>query len=74
MPGRRLGMNTGRTRLNSLSVRRVSEVAGYLSTQMFPVIGCSRFLTETSWRTMDGETGTKGRPLLPPQEWKRAEV
>src|SRR5450759_3190956 len=31
-----------------------------------PVIGCSRFLTETSWRTMDGETGTKGRPFLPP--------
>ncbi len=33
-----------------------------LSTQMFPVIGCSRFLTETSWRTMDRETGAKGRP------------
>src|SRR5260370_19327249 len=29
---------------------------------MFPVIGCSRFLTETSWRTMDRETGAKGRP------------
>jgi hypothetical protein len=58
---------TIRTRVNSLSIRRVSEVAGCLSAQMFRVIGSSWFLTETSWRTMDGETGTKGRPFLPPR-------
>jgi hypothetical protein len=66
--------NTLRCRLNSLSVRRVLLVAGHLSMQMFPVIGSSRFLTETSKRTTDRETGTKGRPHLPEQARKRAEV
>jgi hypothetical protein len=42
--------------------------------QMFPVIGCCRFHAETSRRTMDRETGTKGRPHLPEQARKRAEV
>jgi hypothetical protein len=66
--------NTFRTQLNSFSVRHVLEVAGHLSTHMFPVIGCSRFLTETSWRTMDRETGTRdGRSCLG-QARKRAEV
>ena len=40
--------NTLRTQLNSFSVRHVFQVAGRLSTHMFPVIGRNRFLTETS--------------------------
>ena len=39
---------TFRSRLNSCSVRHVSEGAGHLSRPMFPVIGRNRFLTETS--------------------------
>ena len=66
--------NTFRTQLNSFSVRHVLEVAGHLSRHMFPVIGRNRFLTETSWRTMDRETGTRdGRSCLG-QARKRAEV
>lgn len=45
--------------LNSVRGRHVSESVGHLSVQMFPVIGRSRFLTEDSWRTMDGEASTK---------------
>ncbi len=38
-----------------------------------PVIGCIRFRTETSWRTMDREA-SKGRPRRDSPAWKRAEV
>jgi hypothetical protein len=52
--------STIREQFDSLSACRVLVVAGHLSMRCFPVIGCSRFLTETSRRTMDGETGTEG--------------
>jgi hypothetical protein len=63
--------------LNSLEPAAYPErirIAGRFVRADVPVIGCIRFRTVTSWRTMEREASTKGTAALGSPVRKRAEV